>query len=854
MPWDPNIIDSQILAIHAALIPSGDDGEVVLFGGDEHWSAQQEPNGDFRKTRVYDVRSHALLSASIPSPDSDVFCAGHAFTVDGRLLIVGGTKSWTTGHGHDLAFGGHRRCWLYSAHERKWVEAARLLPDPYGDGTSGGGRWYPGAVTMGNGEILALFGHVQADDSRHRNTIPERYNVNANSWRPLAKLGNDAYNYQPNEGSPPVRFLFFTRTFQLPDGRLFFATAMPVNWASNTSNQPVGTDGDHFSSFYNPITGAYVGTPIAEAPGYADWSFPCVMLPLLPGESYRPRVMHCGRARAMRIDLGETAPAWQSVNTALGVARVNSCAVLLPTGQVCLVGGVQNQGSDGNERIQAELYDPGVDWSTGQYNPGLGSWTADSNLPTHSRNYHSAALLLPNGSVLTCGGNENAQSGNPDDVGVKKIELFTPGYPSGIRPVISDVPRSVTYGQEVNVTVSDAASVRRVALIRNGSCTHAYDFDQRYVGLEFNYRSGDGHIRVTMPPNSFVAPPGYYMLWVIDAAGRPCRLAKFVRVAFQTCTVVTNRSTFSREEVLALGNGGVASFNDAIYVSFDGFIHTEITGIPSFEIRWADTDAGVNASDFTLTGGTRLQEVNPGSPDIPQRISFAFNIRFPSLNVYSAFTDTRQLRATFRLGEFVAEQILDLTYSPNPYLIDINAAQNNPYWLSTDVRVFSIEAGQLKFNDVRQGSSDPIGFIRRCLDKLNNTANNGSSLFEGLSTNATLDLANAGAPPARPPLFNYAIARVRYRASTTIAQRVKCFFRMFNVAATGLEFNSNTTYRRTTVGPNTIPLVGIAGGEIATIPFFASQRVETVQGQPGAASMTTQTLDSTYEIRQMIRR
>ena len=188
MPWHPTVVDSQILAIHVALVPGGDQGEVLLFGGDEHWSAQQEPGGDFRKTRVYDVRTHALISTAIPSPDSDVFCAGHAFTGDGRLLIVGGTKAWSTGHGHDLAFWGHRRCWRYNARERQWVEAAQLLADPNGDGSSGGGRWYPGALTLGSGDVLALFGHVAQDDSRHRNAAPERYSPHANVWTPRPKL------------------------------------------------------------------------------------------------------------------------------------------------------------------------------------------------------------------------------------------------------------------------------------------------------------------------------------------------------------------------------------------------------------------------------------------------------------------------------------------------------------------------------------------------------------------------------------------------------------------------------------------------------------------------------------------
>jgi hypothetical protein len=811
MPWNPTIVDSQILAIHAALVPNGDDGEVVLFGGDEHWSAQQEPGGDFRKTRIYDVRTNALIAAAVPSPDSDVFCAGHAFTGDGRLLIVGGTKDWNTGHGHDLAFWGHRRCWLYHARERRWTESAQLLPDPYGDASTGGGRWYPGAVTMGNGEVLALFGHVSQDDSRHRNASPERYNINANVWAAMPKLANDASNYAPHFGDLTVRFLFFTRTFQLPDGRLFFATPMPVQWASNTSNAVAPTDGPHFSSFYDPISGNYVGTPIPEPAGYDGWSFPCALLPLLPGEDYRPRVLHCGRAQAMRIDLGAAVPSWQAVTTAQNKTRINSCAVILPTGQVCLVGGVENQNNDGGQRLPAEVYDPGIDWTTGQYSPGLGTWTADPDLPTHSRNYHSAALLLPNGAVMTCGGDKDASAGDPNLVGVKKIELFTPPYPAGARPVISNVPLSVTYGQSFDVTVSDAAGVRRVALIRNGSCTHANDFDQRYVGLVFTHNPGDGHIRVTAPPSGSVAPPGHYMLWVVDAAGRPCQVAKFVRVAYQTCSVVTDRSTFSREEVQALGGGGQATFDNAIYVQFDGFIHTELTGSPSFEVRRADTNAPVNNADFTLIAGTRLQEVNPGSPDIPQRITFPFHVRFSNLNIYSGFSDTRQLRVTFTLGHHRCTQTLDLTYAPNPYMIDINAAQNNPAWLSTDVRVFSIEAGQPKFPGVTQGMGDPIGFIRQCLARLNAPNTDGSALFESLTTDASLDLASHGAWPMLLPVFNYAIARVRYRATTTTARHVKCFFRMFNVAATGLEFDPNTTYRRTAAGPATRTARGHGG-------------------------------------------
>jgi hypothetical protein len=289
-------------------------------------------------------------------------------------------------------------------------------------------------------------------------------------------------------------------------------------------------------------------------------------------------------------------------------------------------------------------------------------------------------------------------------------------------------------------------------------------------------------------------------------------------------------------------------FDSALFLQLDGFIPVEAGANPTFTVHWADTNVPVPEGDFTIIRGSRMQEVSPGFLDTPQRITYAFHVRFPNMNTFGTFTDRRQIRVTFQYGSLIASQTLDLTHSPNPYMVDVNVGQNNPHWLSTDLRVFSIQAGQSKFGGVVQGAN-AIQFIRQCLDKLNDPNNNGSGLFESLATDATLDLATNGPPPTHLSVFNYAIARVRYRALTTVAQRVKCFFRLFNVQTTGLEFDPNTVYRRTAPGPATTPLLGVAGGEIASIPFFASDRVSTVQGQPGAASMTTQVLDPTYDVR-----
>ncbi|KAK3990811.1 DUF1929 domain-containing protein [Cladorrhinum sp. PSN332] len=879
MPWqrDPTALHSGILAIHVALLPTGPQGEVLLLGGDEHWRDQTEEfNGNFRKTRIYEVQSHKLATQDIKSPDSDVFCSGHAYTKDGRLLIVGGTRAFNAGgiHDHALAFWGHRRCWLWSPRQREWQEAAQLQPSPQSTPSNnrGGGRWYPGALTLGDGEVMAFFGHVDQTDVRHRNVTPERYNVQANAWRYLSgnpQMANSNSNFKPQSSGGQVRHLMYPRTFLMPDGMVFIATPMPYDWKSYTEITPQDpSDGPHRSVFFNPETGTYVTPEISDEPvDYKGWSFPGVLLPLLPTENYRPRVLLCGAARALRIDLGAETPNWQSVeNVALGRTRYHSCAVLLPTGQVCLVGGVNNPSNDQGERLPAELYDPSVDWAQGQYNPGLGSWsTEDSDpadpehgihMPLFSRNYHSAAILLPNGKVLTCGGNINERSGNPDDdgdvkgVGIKFIELYNPPYPSGSRPVILDCPASASYGHSFTIHVSDASSLQRVAFIRNGSCTHAYDFDQRYVGLAFTTTSGDNeHVRVTAPPNGNVAPPGYYMLWTIDTAGRPCELAKFVRLAHRSCQVITDHSTFSSEQVAAASVNGPANFPNAVYVKYDGFIDHELTDVPVLEVRWDSGDqALVPTSQLTLTVAPRLLEVSPGKPDIPQQITFPFHIQFPDTSIFDAFPDARQIRLTFRLGEHVCSQTIDLVHSPNPYLLDINPATNNHAWLSTDVRVFAVESGQSKFGDVSQGNSDPILFIRQCLDKLNSPNNNGNLLFEALSTDAPLDLASRA--PSGRPIFNYAISRVRYRALTTQARSVRCFFRTFGVAATGLDFRRATTYRRfEATGRQPVPLLGITGGDVSSIPFFASPRVQTVEGQAGPVSMEQQLLDSTYEVR-----
>lgn len=848
MPWNPTDIDSEILAVHAALVPNGPQGEVVLFGGDEHWGDQQESagNGSWKKTRVYDVASHALVPGQVRSPESDVFCSHHVFVGDGRLLIAGGTSVWpegADGHAHGLDFLGHSRCWLYNPRRREWVETTRLNRNPVQpDEARSGGRWYPGLVAMDDGSAVAFFGHLDQSDFRHRNTLPERYLPSRGAWinlpAEIAKSG------EPNSGGR--RYLFFIRGFVLPSGKIFSATPLPADFAA----APGSSDGSHFSTAFDADSGTYTAPRAAAADGVdPDWSYPAVLLPLLPRDGrYNARVLYWAGAQPRWIDTDAATPQWTNTGArdaaVAARARVYSNAVLLPTGQVCAVGGVAAVNPE-DPVNQVERYTPDIDWTTGAYGSGGGTWSLDPAASIHTRNYHSTALLLPNGKVWVAGGNTNAQSGDPATVGILRIELYEPPYIAvANRITIQAAPAVLAYGQEFDIQLDRAVSnVARAALIRAGSVTHATNNDQRYVGLRV-VAAGGNTMRLAAPASGTVAPPGYYMLWVVDTAGNPSQTARFVRVAHLSCRVIADRSTFSEEEVQALGGGANATFPSALYVDFDGFLSSELVGTPSATLEWAGGGA-VPANQVRLQFTGRFTETDPPHPDVPTRITFAFDAIFETMGAFAGWLDRRSVVVRFTLGARSCATQLELTKSPNPYMIDIDPVQRNASWLSTDVRVFKVRPNQTRLGaTLSMGPTGPWDYLRAVLDRLRV----GSESYESIAASGadtTLDGAYmSGTPPL--PTFNFAVARMRYRATTTVAQDVRCFFRLCNVAATGLEFDTSTVYR-STPGPDPVPLLGVSGGQIVSIPFFFAQRQSSVTGQPGAGPMAGQVLDAAYD-------
>jgi hypothetical protein len=198
---------------------------------------------------------------------------------------------------------------------------------------------------------------------------------------------------------------------------------------------------------------------------------------------------------------------WRTV-APMAHARRRMNLTLLADGTVLAVGGTNKSDDVAGAVKPAEIFDPATE-----------TWrTVDAM--AEPRMYHSTAVLLPDGRILSTGGEASGAR--------LHAQIYSPPYLfQGPRPEITAAPAAADYGATFTVGTSDPASVTSVALIRPSAVTHAYDMNQRYVPLAFT--AGAGGLEVTAPASGGIAPPGDYMLVIEGPTGVPST-AQFVRV------------------------------------------------------------------------------------------------------------------------------------------------------------------------------------------------------------------------------------------------------------------------------------------------------------------------------------
>ena len=338
---------------------------------------------------------------------------------------------------------------MYNPITRIWTETAFL----------GEKRWYPTNVALANGKTLIFGGTASPGDSSI--TIDEYDAVN-DTMRTLASTGNKSVGQYP-------------RVHLMANGKIL---------RSGTART---------SSIFDPATVRWTNSAsMSTARSHGT-------VALLPGSM---KVLTAGGAAPTRtaetLDLSEASPRWRATGS-LNHARILSNSVVLPDGQVLVVGGGQAFKYTSPQKIP-ELY-----------NPATGLWT-DMAPQQASRMYHATAVLLPDGRVLSAGQDSGSLA--------KFAEIYSPPYLfKGTRPTVSGTPASAANGAQFTFTSPQAASLAKVVLIRPGSNTHEIDSHQRSVPLTFNV--SDTTVTATVPASVNQAPPGYYMLFTVDNTGVP---------------------------------------------------------------------------------------------------------------------------------------------------------------------------------------------------------------------------------------------------------------------------------------------------------------------------------------------
>jgi hypothetical protein len=446
--------------------------------------------------------------------------------------------------------GGHNRrngigidsAYIYNPAANTWTQLANMNNN----------RWYPSGTTLPNGDVLVTSGSYNT--SYANNTLPQVFQFSNNQWRSLT--------------SATLAMTLYPRTFVAPDGRVFVATQTSryLNTAGTGSWTTVGNQ------------------QVGGRENYGSAAMYDIGKVLFVGGGDPPT------ATAEIIDLNAPSPAWTLTGSMSGPRRQNN-VTCLPDGTVLCTGGSASAGfntEDGGKTAQL-------------WNPATGTWTTMA-LEAEYRGYHSTALLLPDGRVISAGGDNHPTA-----------QIFSPPYLfKGARPTISSAPATVAYGNDFTISTPDAASITKVTLTALGALTHAQDWNGRLVPLSFT--SGGGSITATAPANGNIAPPGPYLLWIVNNNGVPSP-GRFVTVAapsvpctpadvsVNSITVTTPGAGAGKKRgqavVVIRDNCGNAIANATVSGSFTGSINESVSG---------STDA--NGSVTLQTVGTANGNVN----------------------------------------------------------------------------------------------------------------------------------------------------------------------------------------------------------------------------------------------------
>ncbi len=331
-------------------------------------------------------------------------------------------------------------------------------------------RWYSSSIALPNGEIYIQGGSGGTD-------------------RPEIRGINGQFRLLTGANTSGLDFMF-PRNFVAPDGRVF-------GFDGNGRMYYVDTSGSGSATLGSQFTG----------PTGSDSS----------AAMFRPgRILQFGgNANTARvIDITSGTPVVTNTGSLSSQRRLVT-ATVLADGRVLATGG---------STVWNEM--TGVNYNAEIWNPTTGQWLLGPP-QAKARLYHSTAVLMPDASVLVAGG------GAPGPQNNTNMEIYYPPYlynaagGFATRPVIETAPGTIDIGETFGIDIAGTGAISRVAMIKTASVSHSWNTEQRFIELTF--QQNGGQLNIQAPTKAGDAPPGYYLLFVLNAAGTPS-IAKIAKV------------------------------------------------------------------------------------------------------------------------------------------------------------------------------------------------------------------------------------------------------------------------------------------------------------------------------------
>ncbi|MFE6284461.1 galactose oxidase-like domain-containing protein [Streptomyces sp. NPDC057877] len=359
-------------------------------------------------------------------------------------------------------------------------------------------RWYPTLVGLPDGRILAVsglddVGMIDPGDN-------EIYDPRTRKWNP-----------GPKRYFPTYPALFLTK-----GGKLFYPAANAGYGPADQGRAPGLWDLEN--------------NTFQRVPGLkdADQTETAASLLLPPAQDQKVMILGGGGVgeskkstpRTAVVDLTKDNPVFEDgPDLPQGTRYLNS--VIMPDDSVFTTNGSSDyRGRSASNIFKAQFYDPKA------------NAFREAAAPTIGRNYHSEALLLPDGRVATFGSDplfddqQNTKLGHFE----QRMEVFTPPAlhkNAANRPMLADGPRKLAPDHRVTYRTDHPERVATARLMRPSAVTHTTDVEQRSIDLPMTKKGKS--VTFDVPKDRTLVPPGWYMLFVTDKEGTPSE-AKWLHV------------------------------------------------------------------------------------------------------------------------------------------------------------------------------------------------------------------------------------------------------------------------------------------------------------------------------------